>query len=119
LMVVPAPGAVVFGMLGVCVKAVRRWYACGWDLSRMAVADSRCGDSGGWFLVGRQVLRHCPTVLSHPQNAEPTSRLENQNIRYCLGLKGRRLQNYLMSPPRSCRTLVRLIDLNFQSAIGL
>jgi hypothetical protein len=119
LKVVPAQdGAAECAMLGPFEMAARRWYVYVMDLL-MAVVDFRflCCTVCSFGVLMLVVMRSLK-VLSHHQSV-PTSRLDDQNNRYCLGLKGRRLQNYLMSPPRSCRTLVRLIDLNFQSAIGL
>lgn len=105
-------------MRGPCEKAAQKLYVFVSDLSMTVAVDFRSLYNACSFEVSMSVAMHSLMVLSHRRNI-PKSRLNDQNVRYCLGLKEHRLRNYLMSPPRRYRNLARLIDLNFRSAIEL
>jgi hypothetical protein len=115
LRVVPAQGAVGCAMQAPYEKVAPKLRVCAVGSVRDAVAFlSLCNVYR--FGVSSLVAMRSLTDLSHLQSI-PTSRLNGQNVRYCLDLKEHRLRNYLMSPPRRCRNLASLIDLNSRSAI--
>jgi hypothetical protein len=115
LRVVPALGAVGCAMRAPYEKVAPKLRVCVVGFVREAVDFlSLCNVSR--FGVSSLVAMRSLTDLSHLQNI-PTSRLNDQNVRYCLDLKEHRLRNYLMSPPRRCRNLLSLIDLSYRSAI--
>lgn len=116
LMVVPALGAVGCAKQEPFEKAVQKLYVFVSVLVMMAAVDFRFVYNAYSFEVWMSVWMRSLMVLSHRLNI-PRSRLKDQNVRYCLGLKEHRLRNYLMSPPRRNRNLAKLIDLNFRSEI--